>query len=244
MPLRRVAACLAVGLMTAGLTVVAGITTSPVVAAQKDQKPTVAIPKPGVPQIMTIEGDFVRIAYNNEGFVTLGYRVVNESLGQEWALLDVGMTVRQGVKNYVLKRSAISLEVPDGKVIPLATKDEFLAQNLDALQNRANVMRDSIDYFPNGTTQPCRIGFFAELTQAARDWDEVELSNRRACAGRLYFKIPGGIKYGQHWLNVQFQNSLVRVPFRVFTDEEKKTMRKNYGDIRKQVQEAMKANTK
>jgi len=30
----------------------------------------------------------------------------------------------------------------------------------------------------------------------------------------------------------------VRVPFRIFTDEEKKTLRKNYGEIRKQVQEA------
>ena len=38
---------------------------------------------------------------------------------------------------------------------------------------------------------------------------------------------------------MKFQNSLVRVPFRVFTAEEKKTLSKNYGDIRKQVQEAM-----
>ena len=78
MKLRRVTTCLAVGLMTVGMTML---------AAQQNQKPTVEIPKPGVPQIMTIEGEYVRVAYNNEGFVTLGYRIVNESVGQEWAML-------------------------------------------------------------------------------------------------------------------------------------------------------------
>ena len=234
MELRRVTTGLAVGVVTVGMTLL---------AAEQNQKPTVEIPKPGVPQIMTIEGEYVRIAYNNEGFVTLGYRVVNESVGQEWALLEIGTTVRQGVPNYMLKRDALSIETPDGKTIPMATNEEFLKQNLDALQNRANVMRDSIDYFPNGTTQACRIGFFAELNQPSRDWDQVELSSRRACLGRIYFHIPGGIKYGQLWLNVKFQKSLVRVPFRVFTAEEKKTLSKNYGDIRKQVQDAFKKKT-
>jgi hypothetical protein len=69
-------------------------------------------------------------------------------------------------------------------------------------------------------------------------WDDVELSNMRACMGRLFFKVPGGIKYGQHWLNVQFEKTLIRVPFRIFTKEEEKKVSKNYGDIRKQVKEA------
>jgi len=42
-------------------------------------------------------------------------------------------------------------------------------------------------------------------------FDQVELSNTRACVGRLYFQVPGGITYGQHWLNVKFEKSLVRV---------------------------------
>ncbi len=58
--------------------------------------------------------------------------------------------------------------------------------------------------------------------------DEIELSNERACLGRLYFKIPGGITYGQHWLNVKFEKSLVRVPFRILTKEEEKILDKNY----------------
>jgi hypothetical protein len=35
---------------------------------------------------MTIEGKFVRAAYNNEGYVILGYQLVNRSVGEEWML--------------------------------------------------------------------------------------------------------------------------------------------------------------
>ena len=34
-------------------------------------------PEPGVPEVFTLEGQFVRIAYNNEGYVSLGYRMAN-----------------------------------------------------------------------------------------------------------------------------------------------------------------------
>jgi len=209
-----------------------------VVAAAGQEKPQVAIPKPGVPEIMTIEGEYVRVAYNNEGYVSLGYRIANESVGEEWILLEIGATVRQGKPNYVLKREALSVETPDGKTLPLPSNSDYLKVNLRAMQNRANVMRDSIDYFPPGATQACRIGFFADLDTRAMAYDQVELSWQRACLGRLYFHVPGGIKYGQHWLNVKFADSLVRVPFRILTAEEKKTLSRNYGDIRKQVQEA------
>jgi hypothetical protein len=216
-----------------GLAIVGSLTT---VAGQ--QRPAVQIPQSGVPQIMTIEGAFVRIAYNNEGFVNLGYQIANESVGEEWVLLEIGATVRKGQKNYTLKREHLSINTPDGKTIPLATNSEFTAANLTALKNRANVMRDSINYFPPSASRACRIGFFSELAQRTQAWDQVELSDQLACVGRIYFRVPGGIKYGQHWLNVKFQNSLVRVPFRIMTDEEEKTLNKNYKDIRQQVQEA------
>jgi len=64
------------------------------------------------------------------------------------------------------------------------------------------------------------------------------MSDHRACLGRLYFPVPAGITYGQHWLNVKFANSLVRVPFRILTEEEDKLLDKNFKDIKKQVDEA------
>jgi hypothetical protein len=191
-----------------------------------------------VPEIATIEGAFVRAAYNNEGYVILGYKTANMSVGDEWMLLEIGTTVRDGVPAYKLKREDVNLETPDGSKIALATVDEYRKANLSALENRAKVARDSINYFPPMASQACRIGFFSELGQAVLPWEDVELSNTRACVGRVFYRVPGGIKYGQHWLNVKFQNSLIRVPFRIFTKEEEKTMNKHYKDIRKQVQEA------
>jgi hypothetical protein len=204
------------------------------------QEPKVKIPEAGVPEIMTIEGTYVRAAYNNEGYAIIGYRLANMSVGEEWMLLEFGTTVRDGVRNYRLTRDALSLEIPDGKTIPLAPVDEYRSANLSALQNRERVARDSINYFPPGATQACRIGFFSELENRARAWDDVELSNRRGCVGRLFFRVPGGITYGQHWLNVKFEKSLVRVPFRILTKDEEKLLSKHYGDIRQQVQDAFK----
>ena len=221
-----------------GIAVVLALWTAAAPMGAQDQKPTVKIPNAGVPQVMTIEGSFVRAAYNNEGYFILGYKTANLSVGDEWMLLEVGATVRDGTPSYKLKRADVVLETPDGSKIPMATVDEFRSANLSALQNRANIARDSINYFPPMASQACRIGFFSELGQAVLPWEDVELSNTRACLGRLFYRVPGGIKYGQHWLNVNFQNSLIRVPFRILTKDEEKMLNKNYKDIRKQVQEA------
>jgi len=202
------------------------------------EKPIIKIPEPGVPQIMNIEGSFVRAAYNNEGYVILGYKTANMSVGDEWLLLEIGTTLRDGVPSYKLKREDLTLDTPDAQKIPMATVEEYRKANLTALENRAKVARDSINYFPPMASQACRIGFFSELGQTMLPWEDVELSNLRACVGRLFYHVPGGIKYGQHWLNVKFQNSLIRVPFRIFTKDEEKLLNKNYKDIRKQVQEA------
>jgi hypothetical protein len=211
------------------------------VHAEGQQKPTVAIPQPGVPQIMSIEGTYVRAAYNNEGYVILGYQIANESVGEEWVLLEIGTTLRTGKPAYKLTRNALTLDTPDGKTIPLATVTEYRAANLMALQQRQKVMRDSINYFPPGATRACRIGFFSELgSSPVQVFDEVELSPQRACLGQLFFRVPGGIKYGQHWLNVKFQGSLIRVPFRILTKDEQKLLSKNLKSIKQQVDEAFK----
>ena len=202
------------------------------------EKPTVAIPKAGVPEIMTIEGTFVRAAYNNEGYVILGYETSNRSIGEPWMLLDVGMTVLDRVPNYTLRREALSLTTPDGATLPLPSIEEHRKADTRAIQNRARVQRDSINYFPPMASRACGIVFFPDLTSRALPRDDIELSNTRACLGRLFFPIPGGIKHGQYWLNIQFEKSVVRVPFRIFTEDEEKMLNKNYKDIRKQVQEA------
>jgi hypothetical protein len=208
--------------------------------AQSQEKPTVQLPQPGVPQITTLEGKFIRVAYNNEGYVILGYQASNRSIGDDWMLLEVGMTVLDKTPDYRLTRAAISLDTPDGKTLPLPSVTEQREGNPSAIQQRANVQRDKINYFPTSAHRPCALLFFPDLGARALPYDEVDLSSDRACVGRLYFKIPGGIAYGQYWLNVKFQNEPVRVPFRILTADEEKFLSKNYKSIEKQVKDAFK----
>jgi hypothetical protein len=80
--------------------VVAGVASlcTVLAAGPQTQKPAVQVPQPGVPQIMTIEGAFVRAAYNNEGYAILGYRVANQSVGEEWMLIDIQKQVEDAFK--------------------------------------------------------------------------------------------------------------------------------------------------
>jgi hypothetical protein len=225
-------------LLVAGLMPVWVLVGTEDVRAQEKPKVQVQIPDPGVPEMMTMEGKFVRVAYNNEGYVIIGYQVANRSLGEEWLMLDTGVALRDGVPDYAFKREALSLETPDGKTLPLPSIMEQRAADTRALDMRAKVQRDSINYFPPNASQGCALVFFPDLNSRALPRDEVELSDQRACVGRLFFQIPGGIKYGQHWLNVKFDKSVIRVPFRILTEEEEKLLSKNYKDIEKQVKDA------
>jgi hypothetical protein len=215
---------------------VAGLATFPV-RGQEKPKPKVTIPDAGVPQAGSIEAKFVRAVWNNEGYVIMGYQVANRSIDDEHMMLDLGTTVLGNTPEYKLKRDAISVTTPDNKTIPMMTVEEYRKADVRAIESRARVQRDSINYFPPQASQACRIGFFAEPNSPAMAWDEVALSNRRACVGRLFFTIPGGIKYGQYFLNVKFAGSQLRAPFRIMTEDEEKTLGKNYKDIKKQVEE-------
>ena len=208
--------------------------------AQAQEKPLVQLPQSGVPQVITMEGKFVRASYNQEGYVIIGYQASNRSVGEEWMLLEVGITVLPDVPDYRLTRDHFSLETPDGKTIPMAPLMEQRGGSVQAIQQRAKVQRDSINYFPTKASRACALLFFPDLGARSVPFDEVDLSDDRACVGRLYFRIPGGIAYGQHWLNVKFQNSLVRVPFRILTKEEEQFLSKNYRSIEKQVEDAFK----
>ena len=108
-------------------------------------------------------------------------------------LIEVGMTVMDKVPDYTLKRDAISLETPDGNKVPLPTVEEYRKGESDvqALQNRAKVQRDSINYFPPRRQPGVPHRLLRRPGRPAMAWDQVELSYRRACLGRLYFQMPG-----------------------------------------------------
>ena len=161
-------------------------------------------------------GKFVR-ARNSEGYVisVSGLQPIDRRR------VDASRNSATCATKYLtLTRDALSLDTPDGKTLPLPSVTDHRAGNTSAIEQRAKVQRDSINYFPPGASRACRIGFFADLSSRAMPFDQVEITPDRACVGRLFFQIPGGITYGQHWLNVKFENSLVRLPFRILTKEE------------------------
>ena len=190
-------------------------------------------PQPNAPEVFTLAGQYVRMAYNNEGYAVIGYRMVQESVGDPWALISAGVTLRGNTKDYTLPRSAFSLQTPDGKTIPLASQQEYMQADLRRLNMIAQNFNDNIDYFPAGANRPCAIKFFTNLNGPGLAWDTVDLSTDRDCLGRLYFNVPGGIQVGQYFLNVKFAGSSLQVPFRVFTKEQAKDFGKQWEDLKK-----------
>ena len=201
-------------------------------------------PEPIVPEIFTLEGQFVRVAYNNEGFVTLGYRVANASVGEKWMLLEVGVTVRRGVEPQQLTRSAFSLQLPDNSIVPLPTVQEYRAVDLRGMQTMANHMRDSISYFPGEVNRRGTISFFPDPSRGNLAHDQFEVNSQTGALGRLYFPVAGGIKTGQHWLIVKFAQSEVHVPFRILTKEEGKEFSKTWEDLKEEHDEKNKQKMK
>ena len=99
-----------------------------------------------------------------------------------------------------------------------------------------SMVRDSINYFPVGVTRANTMNFFADPSGKARTlaFDQVSLNFQFATVGRIYFHVPDGIEVGQHWLYVQFADSVVQVPFRVFTKAEEKEFRKMWKTLKKE----------
>jgi len=224
-------------LVFAGLSAPAAMAQDPEVLTAQGEE--IQVPVPTEPGIFTIQGQFARIAYNNEGWVTLGYRTANDSQGQEWLLLEVGLTLRKPFNGQTLTRDNFTLKMPDGSTVPLATQKQYTAAgNLRALNKRANTVRDSINYFPLEANQACALGFFSDPANAVRSlsYDQFELTYTRACLGRLFFKMPEGQKIvtGQYWLYVDFAGSQVQTPFRIMTKDEEQFLKKNWKDLKKE----------
>jgi hypothetical protein len=94
------------------------------------------------------------VSYNNEGYVTLGFRLAAGLVGQEWIMLETGMTVREGKPAQKLERTAISLSVPGGGTVPLATQQEYTVTDLRGIEMQSKVIHDSINYFPPSFVMP------------------------------------------------------------------------------------------
>jgi len=215
--------------------------------AQDKQAPQAQIPDPGVPELVRIEGLFVRAAYNDEGYVVLGYRAANTSVGDPWMLLDVGIALGKGRKNQKITREEVSLSTPDGKTVQLPSNAEYVSANLNATEYRVRSFHEELAFPAEtyGRSCPDKDGstFFYDSGKTLRaqvypPLDGVKLNPQCRWDGTLYFPVPGGIQYGWYFLNVKFDGSQLRVPFRIMTKDEETMLDDNYESIKKQVEEA------
>ena len=163
------------------------------------QAPKITPPQPTVPEIFTLQGQYVRIAYNNEGFASLGYRMAQDEVGKEWMLLEVGITLRKPTPDYRLKREDLSITTPDGKTIPLATQKEY-SEGMGVRSRspqQAGQGRQQIRSTTSRWKRTRPVPFSSLPTSvdpgAQRAYDETELTWRRACFGPAL--LPGSRGY-------------------------------------------------
>ena len=186
-------------------------------------------------------GTFVRVAATADGWVTLGYRLANASVEKEWMLLEVMLALPQGVKEQTLKRTDFALVTPERKVIQLATQEEFQkANSLRALNRRAEVTSDPINYIPNQASVSRPLSLFAAPNLpgvAALATEQFEVTDRITAYGRLFFHVPGGIQLGQHILDVKFASTTVTCPFMIVGEDGVKELEAKIKEIKKGAKE-------
>jgi hypothetical protein len=181
---------------------------------------------------VAVEGTFIRVATNAEGWVTVAYRTANEAVGEEYMLLRAGLTLTDTKGTQTITRDDIKLVTPGGEVLPLMTQEEAekATGELAMLTKRAAMDTDSVDYFPNTANRPCQLKFFAAIAGPRLNvaYDQVELASQTACVGVLYFRVPGGIQYGNYNLDVHFENSIVKVPMEIMSKEREEEFTKQW----------------
>jgi len=163
---------------------------------------------PGVERL----GAHILKQFGPELWTVLGYKFASSQLGDEWMILEVGLSSPNG-QNAKVEREEVFLLAPSGNRVPLATQEEFNKAwgELRPVIAKANVDRDPLDYFPPSRIE-CAIQFFVSPGQGV-SFDEVTVNDRRGCFGRLYFQVPGGIQSGRWVFGIDLEESEIRIPF-------------------------------
>lgn len=193
---KRMATLMVLAITAAGLAVASGCTSA---------TPT---DTPGVERM----GEYVLRQFGPQLWTVLGYRFASTQVGEEWMVLDLGLSSPNGQSARVT-RDAVFLRSPSGDRIPLATQTEFNQAygSLRPVIAKSNVNSDPLDYFPPSRVE-CSIQFFVSPGGGVA-FDEVTVSDLRGCFGKLFFEVPGGIQPGRWTLGIDLPESEIRVPF-------------------------------
>jgi hypothetical protein len=163
---------------------------------------------PGVERM----GRYVLKQFGPELWTVLGYRFANTQIGDDWMILEVGLSSPNG-QDARVTRGDIFLRSPGGTQIPLQTQTAFNEAygSLRPVIAKADIDRDPLGYFPP-SREECAIQFFV-IPGGGVSFDEVTVNDRRGCYGRLYFNVVGGIQPGRWVLGIDLPESEIRIPF-------------------------------
>lgn len=163
---------------------------------------------PGVEQV----GQYLMRQNGSEADVVVGYKHAAQSLGDEWLLLELAISSPSG-ESAKFERENIWVRTPAGVQVPAASQKAF-GEAYGSMRNtiaQANVARDPMDYFPPNR-QPCTLDLFVAPGEGVA-FDQVSVNDRRACQGKLFFYIPGGVQPGRYVLGIDLQEDEIRIPF-------------------------------
>jgi hypothetical protein len=164
--------------------------------------------RPGVEQVSS---SVVRYVGHEIGaFVSSRY--AGSQLGDEWMILMVSLT-GEGENPVRVERSAISLRGPEGNIFVLPSQRGFRESfgELQPLLRHAQIASPPPGNFP-GFRTPCERWFFA-ATGDGLGFDYLDLTPHRVCSGPLVFLVPGGVQPGRWVLQIDLEESDVRIPF-------------------------------
>ena len=107
----------------------------------------------------------------------------------DWLLVQVGVALRE---RGAVKRDSFSVRMPGGRVVPLATQEQFLADSAKITKLRQNTrifQRDPLIYFPKSADGEA-LRWFALPGEGTVRNPAIIPSEHGVVIGDLYFKSP------------------------------------------------------
>jgi hypothetical protein len=143
----------------------------------------------------------------------LGYRFADNSIGDDWMMLDLAVT---GASNasVEISRDKVWLRTPSGETFGLPPQEYFgqSYSSLTAKINRAVIAADPLDYWAG--RGECGLDF--QVSPGSRISQlSTWVNDRRVCFGRLFFELPAGVQAGHYTLGIDLEESKVRIPFEI-----------------------------
>jgi hypothetical protein len=113
----------------------------------------------------------------------------------------------------IVDGNAIRIRTPDGHRIPLPDQQEFLEiyPNLAVMLDAAEAWVGPTGRFA-GALSPC--GYWFNVPRGSTNFSRfLEVSPHRVCYGPLVVQIPMGVQPGRWVLEIDLEESDVRIPF-------------------------------